>query len=104
MMCVEAAGERPEGREDQLGLGGDEATARDLAAAMGDPQFGMEMTAELRPGLGRIGFVAQDQAVHLGLLDDRAAAMIRYSWIVIAGDPGPARRAGERGEQRPRGG
>ncbi len=49
-------------------------------------------------GLGRVGLVAQQQAVHLGLRDDLAAAMVGEARIVIAGDPGPARRGGEPGQ------
>ena len=76
MMGVEPAGQRPEGGQDQLGRGRDEAAARDLPAAMIDPELGVEMAAELGPGLGGIGLVAQDQPVDLGLLDDRPAAMV----------------------------
>ena len=43
---------------------------------MADPELGMEMAATAPAGLGRIGLVAEEQAVHLRLLDDRAAAMI----------------------------
>ena len=48
MVRVEAAGERSEGGEDELGVGGDEAAARDLAAAMADPELGVEMAGKLR--------------------------------------------------------
>ena len=57
--------------------------------------LGWKWPLKLGPGLGRIGLVAEHQAVHLGLLDDRAAAMIGDARIVIAGDPGPARRRGQ---------
>ena len=55
--------------------------------------LGWKWPDELGPGLAGIGLVAQDQPVHLGLLDDLAAAMVGDARIVIAGDPGPARRS-----------
>ena len=61
----------------------------------------MEMAGQLGPGFRGIGFVAEQQPVDLGFLDDPAAAMIGEARIVIAGDPGPAGRRGQGGQQFP---
>src|SRR5204863_7737333 len=99
MMGVEPPGKRPECGKDQLGRGGDEAAARDLAAAMRDPELRMEMAAQLRAGLGRLRLVPKHQSVDLRLLDERAATIVDETRAVIADDPGPASRRGERDQR-----
>lgn len=86
---VEAASERAEGRQDDLGRGLDEAAPRDAAAAHGDGKLGVKMARNLRSGVSRVGLVAQDDAVHLGL-DHHAATDGRAKpRIMVARDPGP---------------
>ena len=82
MMRVESAGERAERGQDKLGGGGDEAAARNLAAADADPQFGVEMAGQLRAYLVPLGFVAKDEAVDLGFFEDRSSAMIDQQRIM----------------------
>ncbi len=66
MPRIEPAGERAEGRKDQLALGGDEAAAGDLAAAMVDPELGVEMAGQLGP---RFGGVAAYGLIYFGFHD-----------------------------------
>ena len=89
---IQAAGERAEGRQDKLALRRDEAAARDQPAAMMDAKLRVEMAGKLAARLAGARFMAQDEAIHLGLVDHRAAAGIGEARIVIADDPGPARR------------
>ena len=99
MMRVQAAGQRAEGRHDDLARRHDEAAARHLPAAQMNAQLGMEMAGDFRPRLVANGFVAEDDSAELDLVRDAAAAMVGEARIVVADDPGPVELRGEFGQQ-----
>ena len=99
-MGIEAPGERSERRHDDLGRGFDEAAARDLAALEAQPELGMEMAGDLRPGFAAHRLVAQDDAGNFDLFGDAAAAMVGEARIVVADDPAPVEPGGKFLQQR----
>src|SRR5438309_5901649 len=99
MVRIEAAGQRPERRHDDLARRRDEAAARDLATAKMDPELGVEMAGDLGARLLAPRFVAEDDAAKLDLFGDAAAAMIGEARIVVADDPAPVEARGESRQQ-----
>ena len=95
MVDIQPAGERPEGRQDQLGLGAQKAAARDAAAPDGHAQLGVEMAGQLRPGFARFGLVPQQQSMFFQFGHGPATPAATDFAIVIAADPYPVERAGQ---------
>jgi hypothetical protein len=88
-MRIEAAGERTEGGHDYLDLRRDEAATGHAPSFDVQPEFGMEMTGNLRTGFVADGFVAKNYSGQLYVLRDVTTAVIREAGVVIAHDPGP---------------
>ena len=56
------------------------------------------MAGELRPHLGGVGLMAEQEAIDFRFLDDRTAAMVGDAGIVIADDPRPVEPARQFGQ------
>ena len=105
MRCVEPAGERAEGGQDQLGGRCDEAAARDAAAAqVARRSLGWKWPDISGRGSSRTRFVAKDDPADFHLLDEPAAAMVGEAGVVVADDPGPVepRRSARSASRAPR--
>ena len=86
---VEAAGQRAERGQDQLGLGNHETAPRHLAPFEVHPQLGVEMAGHFRARVAAHRFVAKDDPGNLQLVGQAAAAMVGEAGIVVADDPDP---------------
>ena len=103
MIGIESAGQRPEGRQDQLARRRHETAPRDVAPAHPHAQFRVEMPRKFGPCLARCGLVSQHQPIDHRLGQDGAAAAIDQPGpacaIMIASDPAPRRRTGQRAQR-----
>ena len=75
-MRVEAAGERPEGGQDDLARRNDEAAPRDPPPFEVDAQLGMEVAGHFRARVAAHRLVAEDDAGQLDFLCELAAATV----------------------------
>ena len=92
---VQPPGQRPEGRQDQLGCAAHKAAPRHQPPPDSLPELGMKMARQFRSRIMRVGLVAQNDAIEAIFVMHPTAKAGRDARIMVADNPAPVMARGQ---------